>query len=77
MFDSGELSQVLAGVPENKRPSGDCSRCEAAIWFTAGTAGQINLYGHCAAMGIQIYESASEHAPRVLNCSALQPLGDS
>lgn len=77
MFDSGELSPVLAGIPENKRPSGDCSRCNAALWRTAGPTGAVQLHGHCMAMGKPIYDGTNENAPRVINCSALAPLGDS
>lgn len=77
MFDSGEVSPVLAGIPENKRPTGDCSRCNAALWFVGGEAGNINLFGHCSAMDKPIYDGTNKNAPRVINCSALQPLGDS
>ena len=77
MFDSGELSPVLVGIPETKRPTGDCSRCHAAVWFVGGAAGNINLFGHCRAMAKSIYDSAKTNEPSVINCSAFAPLEDS
>lgn len=71
MFNRGEISQVLANLPTEKRPIGDCASCMACIWLTAGST-EANLYGHCTAMGKIIF-SETESPPTVLKCSAYCP----
>lgn len=70
MFQTGVISPVLESLSEYDRPTGACTTCEAAVWFTGDTG----LKCHCRAMQIATFDSEKDDIQQVLKCSAMMPL---